>query len=57
MFTVKEFRRLADECEEDARRASSPKCRDELLESAQVWRELAQQRELDRDQFNAALMH
>ena len=45
MFTAEQCRRLAEECEQDAGRASSPKLHEEMLAVARMWRELAEQKE------------
>jgi hypothetical protein len=42
MFTAEQCRRLAEECEQDAARASSLKLREELLAVARMWRDLAE---------------
>ena len=42
MVNMEQCRRLAEECEQDAGRASSPKIREELLRVARMWRELAE---------------
>ena len=42
MVTMEQCRRLAEECERDAGRASSPKYREEMLAVARMWRELAE---------------
>ena len=42
MVNMEQCRRLAEECEQDASRASSPKVREELLRVARMWRELAE---------------
>jgi hypothetical protein len=41
MLTLEECHRLAEECEQDAARASSAKLREDMLTVARVWRDLA----------------
>jgi hypothetical protein len=41
MLTAEACSRLAEECEPDAGRAASAKVREELLETARMWRDLA----------------
>jgi hypothetical protein len=41
MLTAEECSRLAEECEQDAALASSPKVCKEMLEAARMWRDLA----------------
>ena len=41
MLTAEECSRLAEECEQDAGRVSSPKMSEAMLETARMWRDLA----------------
>lgn len=45
MFTAEKCRRLAEECERAADRASFQKYREDMLMFAGLWRELAEERE------------
>jgi hypothetical protein len=45
MFMPEKCRSLAEECEQDAGRANSPKFREDMLMVARVWRELAEEQE------------
>jgi hypothetical protein len=42
VLTVEACVRLAEECEQDADRASTPKIREEMRETARMWRDLAE---------------
>jgi hypothetical protein len=42
MVTIEKCRRLAEECEQSAGRASSTKIGEELLAVARMWRDLAE---------------
>ena len=42
MVTMEQCSRLAEECEQHAGRACSPKFREEMLAVARMWRELAE---------------
>ena len=54
MLTAEVYRRLAQECERDAARASSVKIREEMLTVASMWRELAEFKQQARRQAEAA---
>jgi hypothetical protein len=54
MFTTEKCRRLAEECEQDAGRSSSPKFREEMLEVARMWRALSEYKKETLRLANAA---
>lgn len=54
MVTQQECRRLAEECEQDAIRASCSKHREEMLRVARMWRELGEFKQQMRRSGKAA---